>query len=146
MSHPEEKRDLNSKADAPQRSLRSVSEDAISTVDPSSTDLAGQSGDNLELAPTKDIADAEGLDDVEKQETKFSIHDARAFPDGGTEAWLCVLGGFFCLWCSFGSFPHFPSQYIMSKITDRKKAGLIASGFSNPTTKPTNSAITPPAR
>lgn len=26
----------------------------------------------------------------------------RENPDGGTKAWLCVLGGFCCMFCSFG--------------------------------------------
>ncbi len=28
--------------------------------------------------------------------------DPRSNPDGGTKAWLCVLGGFCTLFCSFG--------------------------------------------
>lgn len=28
--------------------------------------------------------------------------DPKSFPDGGRDAWLCVLGGFCALFCSFG--------------------------------------------
>ena len=28
--------------------------------------------------------------------------DPSSFPDGGAQAWLCVAGGFLCLFCSFG--------------------------------------------
>lgn len=28
--------------------------------------------------------------------------DPKSFPDGGLDAWLCVLGGFCALFCSFG--------------------------------------------
>lgn len=30
------------------------------------------------------------------------MHDPSSFPDGGFKAWLCVVGGFLCLFCSFG--------------------------------------------
>lgn len=38
---------------------------------------------------------------VEKT-TALSPMDPASFPDGGLEAWLVVLGGFCCLFCSFG--------------------------------------------
>lgn len=33
---------------------------------------------------------------------KRSGIDPRSFPDGGLSAWLCVVGGWCCLFCSFG--------------------------------------------
>jgi hypothetical protein len=44
------------------------------------------------------------LDGLEKQKTEVSMHHPSAFPDGGFTAWLCVLGGFASLFCSFGEF------------------------------------------
>jgi hypothetical protein len=45
--------------------------------------------------------------DVEKvaSQTKAAppnLMDPASFPDGGLRAWLTCLGGFFCLFCSFG--------------------------------------------
>ena len=37
-----------------------------------------------------------------KQDTQPGPFDARSNPDGGWQAWLVVLGGFCCLFCSFG--------------------------------------------
>ena len=39
---------------------------------------------------------------LEKSSTVISAMDPRSFPDGGLQAWLVVLGGFCCLFCSFG--------------------------------------------
>ncbi|MCJ1282845.1 hypothetical protein MMC26_002171 [Xylographa opegraphella] len=39
---------------------------------------------------------------LEKSTTVISAMDPRSFPDGGLQAWLVVLGGFCCLFCSFG--------------------------------------------
>ena len=38
----------------------------------------------------------------EKAKPPPGAFDPRQNPDGGTKAWLCVLGGFCCLFCSFG--------------------------------------------
>lgn len=58
------------------------------------------------LAPIKTgevLPPGEGdMKEVEKQDTVFSIHDPRAFPDGGYHAWLCVVGAFFATLSSFG--------------------------------------------
>lgn len=43
-------------------------------------------------------------DELEKQITQFSIHHPKAYPDGGLTAWLCVVGGFFATFSSFGKF------------------------------------------
>ncbi|KAI9726857.1 MAG: hypothetical protein M1834_001481 [Cirrosporium novae-zelandiae] len=40
--------------------------------------------------------------ELERQETKISMMDPRSFPDGGLEAWLVIVGGWCCLFCSFG--------------------------------------------
>ena len=69
----------------------------------STSTLAG-SGD----APISGGSSTTGGDDLqglEKQETVFSQHNPRAFPDGGLKAWLCVFGAFCCLFCSFGLHP-----------------------------------------
>ena len=39
--------------------------------------------------------------DMEKSATPSPM-DPASFPDGGLNAWLVVLGGFCCLFCSFG--------------------------------------------
>ena len=45
-------------------------------------------------------------EDVEKVPSRKGppggMLDPSSFPDGGAKAWLCVLGGFCCLFCSFG--------------------------------------------
>lgn len=60
------------------------------------------------------------MKEVEKQETKFSIHDPRAFPDGGYHAWLCVFGAFFATFCSFGECP--------SETTERAVDTMLMDG------------------
>lgn len=40
--------------------------------------------------------------DMEKKSATPSPMDPASFPDGGLDAWLVVLGGFCCLFCSFG--------------------------------------------
>ncbi|KAL7269479.1 hypothetical protein RUND412_007861 [Rhizina undulata] len=44
----------------------------------------------------------EDLDTLEKQQTVVAAHHSSQFPDGGFQAWSCVVGGFACLFCSFG--------------------------------------------
>ncbi|PWW74953.1 MFS general substrate transporter [Tuber magnatum] len=44
----------------------------------------------------------EEFENSESQPARFSIHHPSSFPDGGGTAWLCVLGGFAALFCSFG--------------------------------------------
>lgn len=46
-----------------------------------------------------------------------NIFDPRQNPDGGLKAWLCVLGGFCTLFCSFGwinctTIPDVPSLFV----------------------------------
>ncbi|KAH8151566.1 uncharacterized protein LAJ45_04187 [Morchella importuna] len=68
-----------------------------STPSSSSPTLSG-------IPPLKDDPprDVELRTDLEKVDTKVSIHHPSQFPDGGLTAWLAVLGGFSCLFCSFG--------------------------------------------
>ena len=47
--------------------------------------------------------------------------DPSSFPDGGLKAWLCVMGGFFCLFCSFGwingmrmDFASYQAQHVLT--------------------------------
>ena len=37
-----------------------------------------------------------------KPQTAAGVFDPRQNPDGGVKAWLCLLGGFCTLFCSFG--------------------------------------------
>ena len=48
--------------------------------------------------PHKDMEDSPGgrPDDIQLANEEVKEHDL-AFPDGGLEAWLQVLGSFFCL-------------------------------------------------
>ena len=52
------------------------------------------------------FAKAGGAEDLEKGAPAATkppnAFDPRDNPDGGREAWLCVLGAFCCLFCSFG--------------------------------------------
>jgi hypothetical protein len=64
----------------------------------------------------KEEAATGDFEELEKQETYISQHNPRAFPDGGAKAWLCVLGAFCCLFCSFGNFQ---SLTMMRDVTDR---------------------------
>ncbi|KAI5806161.1 major facilitator superfamily domain-containing protein [Geopyxis carbonaria] len=59
-------------------------------------------GATLEAVRTEKAAAGDHMGTVEKQETVLSVHHPRSFPDGGLQAWLCVFGGFCCLFCSFG--------------------------------------------
>lgn len=47
-------------------------------------------------------AGRQGLEKLETRHTEVSIHHPSQFPDGGIKAWSAVLGGFACLFCSFG--------------------------------------------
>jgi hypothetical protein len=60
-------------------------------------EVTGESGDNI--------------DKLERHESYISVHDPRSFPDGGLQAWLCVFGGFCCLFCSFGKY-FCPVKYL----------------------------------
>lgn len=42
------------------------------------------------------------LEKLETKHTEVSMHHPSQFPDGGLQAWMTVLGGFACLFCSFG--------------------------------------------
>lgn len=42
------------------------------------------------------------LEKLETKHTEVSMHHPSQFPDGGLKAWMTVLGGFACLFCSFG--------------------------------------------
>src|SRR5690242_3211949 len=73
------------------------------------TSLANSVG-NLEkpVQPRTDI-EQPSLTTYEKPETSsaptskpISPFHPSQFPDGGKDAWLCLLGGFCCLFCSFG--------------------------------------------
>ncbi|KZF21899.1 MFS general substrate transporter [Xylona heveae TC161] len=46
--------------------------------------------------------DAELEKALDQHEKPPPALDPSAFPDGGAKAWLAVLGGFFCMFCSFG--------------------------------------------
>lgn len=95
---------------SPQQQSASDDERAKSLEAGSTSTLSGSGSvtPSSERGPGDDsnTAGGGGLQELEKQETAFSKHSARAFPDGGLQAWLCVLGGFCCLFCSFGSHPH----------------------------------------
>lgn len=128
MADPTETRDPISITATPQpASLRSISiyDDRTDTRGHSATDISfGASGVNLELTATKEIGGGHGLADLEKQKTKISIHDAGAFPDGGKDAWLCVVGGFFCMWCSFGEYTRSLDIHTFTMgLTNNKQDG-----------------------
>ena len=55
-----------------------------------------------ETAEDPDQLDIEAVDLAREKSAMPSLMAPGAFPDGGTSAWLVVLGGFCCLFCSFG--------------------------------------------
>ena len=64
---------------------------------------------NSENLPTNNLSPSQDQppndNDVEKgseKPTTPAVFDPRQNPDGGLKAWLCVLGGFCTLFCSFG--------------------------------------------
>ena len=101
-------------------SISSVTMAADGVVDDKRTDVGyhqnSASKSSFEDTPTKteanilaNTADEEGAEmDVEKQQQDVKkqptpgMMDPSSFPDGGTEAWLVVFGGFCCMFCSFG--------------------------------------------
>jgi hypothetical protein len=82
--------------------------------------------------------------ELEKQETKMSMMDPRAFPDGGWEAWSVVLGSFCALFVSFGwincNIPSFCLTCLPLIMFSAK-----VSACSRTTINCTNSPSTPPA-
>lgn len=94
---------------------------ATSTSSPSSTSLRDPEKDvaATEKAPVNDphtvdektpaeSNDKQDDSDIEQGEPEKpkgpppGVFDPRQNPDGGRKAWLCVLGGFCTLFCSFG--------------------------------------------
>ena len=108
------KAEYSEPAATPQPANASSSASTMSTTTahkkPEGLDSAGV--DDLDYVRTHEDVEADNLGDAEKQQTKLSVHDPRAFPDGGREAWLCVVGGFFCLWCSFGKKALHPLHWV----------------------------------
>ncbi|CUS08116.1 unnamed protein product [Tuber aestivum] len=72
---------------------------APSGVSQASSKKGDEYGDDVGIVPV-----GENFENLERQPTRLSIHDAPSFPDGGVKAWLCVLGGFAAMFCSFGRF------------------------------------------
>ena len=60
-------------------------------------------GHDSEKQSEEDVDPAE----PEKPQGPPAFFDPRQNPDGGAKAWLCVLGGFFTLFCSFGLISRF---------------------------------------
>lgn len=59
--------------------------------------------DQPEASPTSDDQrDVEQAMPEKPQGPPPGAFDPRQNPDGGLKAWLCVLGGFCALFCSFG--------------------------------------------
>jgi len=48
------------------------------------------------------MSEYNSLDAKEKAQPPANPFDPSQFPDGGRKAWLCALGGFCCLFSSFG--------------------------------------------
>ena len=53
-------------------------------------------------AQTHEATTTQGPDLEKVASEKPSLHHPSQFPDGGTQAWLSVAGGFACLFVSFG--------------------------------------------
>lgn len=78
-------------------------------------------------------------EDVEKSAISSSPMDPASFPDGGLDAWLVVLGGFCCLFCSFGwincmAFTRLESAQTENMRADEHRRRQV-SGFFRITTK-----------
>ncbi|KAI9822327.1 MAG: hypothetical protein M1827_000045 [Pycnora praestabilis] len=57
---------------------------------------------DVEEPPEGDLEEAREKEVQEGKPAMPSPFDPSSFPDGGLDAWLTVLGGFCCLFCSFG--------------------------------------------
>ena len=69
----------------------------------SSSSTAEHAGDSTVAKAQTHEATTTQEPDLEKVVSeKPSIHHPSQFPDGGTQAWLAVAGGFACLFVSFG--------------------------------------------
>lgn len=87
------------------RSTTDIEKAAAATVD----SVRGARSSISSLTEQDEVNEARereaGRQDLEKLETKHtevSIHHPSQFPDGGLKAWSAVVGGFACLFCSFG--------------------------------------------
>lgn len=66
-----------------------------------STSLHEEKSEN----PMRDVEEGqpkEETSEVNTQPEQISPFHPSQYPDGGKDAYLCLLGGFFCLFCSFG--------------------------------------------
>lgn len=67
-------------------------------------------------SPASENVDPAGLAPSMKQVTAGP--DPASFPDGGWEAWLCVVGGFCTIFCSFGWINCESSDYGVLEAAD----------------------------
>ena len=94
--------------------MTTVSSPSVSIMDKEKAVPNGSSDEDLHgNAPARDArqsSDEEKQDGIDGENETLEkpqgpppgAFDPRQNPDGGTKAWLCVLGGFCTLFCSFG--------------------------------------------
>lgn len=73
-----------------------------------------ESNRNLPMSKKKDPNGSSDTEFSEYDEPVNKLHDPSYFPDGGLQAWLCLLGGFFAVFTTWGiitSFGPFMSYY-----------------------------------
>ena len=74
------------------------SNDNLNAIDPAHTQTQAAVLPDVEQEPQGDLEKGTSA----KPHPPPGAFDPRQNPDGGRDAWLCVLGGFCVLFCSFG--------------------------------------------
>ena len=93
--------------------MTSSSSPSTSIKDPEKTGIDDSSDKNANSSPPngdtalpstekQDESDLEEGQPAKPQGPPPGVFDPRQNPDGGRQAWLCILGGFCTLFCSFG--------------------------------------------
>lgn len=87
-----------------------------------STSTTSSLHDEKSRAPERDVEklaqDESHIDAATLPQTVSPYHPSQ-FPDGGKDAYLCLLGGFCCLFCSFGwlnCLGVFQNYYQMNQL------------------------------
>lgn len=84
------------------QSTTKIGEKAAATSVRNGTSISSLSDQGEIDEAQENEARRQDLEKLETKHTEVSMHHPSQFPDGGMKAWMAVLGGFACLFCSFG--------------------------------------------